>query len=259
MTNGGMIGPRNNIIPYRTSGLYDLSEQYSASKSGNWERSIVRDGLVLWLEASHPDSYPGSGNTWYDLSGNNKNFTFYNSPAYSITNSAYLDFDGNNQYAESPSIIMTSPQSMSFFAWIYPKSDGQILTILGQQAINAAYHHSSIEVDSSGLLKMSLWHGGLTNRVTTILPSFNSWYYVGYTYAGTTLTGYLNGVSVGSTTFTWSPPANMYFGLMAIDTTSMGTAEYGDSRMSSLKTYSRAINSNEIQQNFSAAKSRYGL
>ena len=30
---------------------------------------IVTDGLVLSLDAADKNSYPGSGTTWYDLSG----------------------------------------------------------------------------------------------------------------------------------------------------------------------------------------------
>src|SRR6056300_111169 len=36
---------------------------------------IVRDGLVLHLDAANVKSYPGSGSTWFDLSGNGNNFT----------------------------------------------------------------------------------------------------------------------------------------------------------------------------------------
>jgi hypothetical protein len=32
--------------------------------------AIVRDGLVLALDAADRNSYPGTGTTWYDLSGN---------------------------------------------------------------------------------------------------------------------------------------------------------------------------------------------
>ena len=40
---------------------------------------IVTDGLVLCLDAGNPKSYPGSGTTWYDLSGNGNNGTNSNS------------------------------------------------------------------------------------------------------------------------------------------------------------------------------------
>ena len=34
-----------------------------------YNTSIVRDGLVLQLDAANVKSYPGTGTTWYDLSG----------------------------------------------------------------------------------------------------------------------------------------------------------------------------------------------
>jgi hypothetical protein len=41
----------------------------------NYGPSIVKDGLVLALNAADVNSYPGSGNTWYDVSGNGNNAT----------------------------------------------------------------------------------------------------------------------------------------------------------------------------------------
>jgi hypothetical protein len=48
----------------------------------NYGPRIVRDGLILSLDAADPNSYPGSGNTWYDLSGKGYHHTIYNSPSY---------------------------------------------------------------------------------------------------------------------------------------------------------------------------------
>jgi|TARA_R110000765_G_scaffold68479_1_gene132338 hypothetical protein len=36
---------------------------------------IITEGLVLALDAASQRSYPGTGTTWYDLSGNNNDFT----------------------------------------------------------------------------------------------------------------------------------------------------------------------------------------
>jgi hypothetical protein len=53
---------------------------------------IVTDGLILHLDAANPASYPGSGTTWYDLSGVGNNFTLdavgltYNSGVFDLTN-----------------------------------------------------------------------------------------------------------------------------------------------------------------------------
>ena len=51
-------------------------------------------GLVLNLDAADRNSYPGSGTTWYDLSGNGNNGTLTNGPTF--TSPGYFSFDGTD-------------------------------------------------------------------------------------------------------------------------------------------------------------------
>jgi hypothetical protein len=37
--------------------------------------NIVTNGLVMAVDAANPKSYPGSGTTWYDISGNGHNLS----------------------------------------------------------------------------------------------------------------------------------------------------------------------------------------
>ena len=39
---------------------------------------MITDGLIVALDASVSESYPGSGTTWTDLSGNGNNGTLVN-------------------------------------------------------------------------------------------------------------------------------------------------------------------------------------
>jgi hypothetical protein len=56
---------------------------------------IVRNGLILCLDAANPRSYPGSGTDWNDLSGNGNNFTI-NSSAYSTSGGIpHMNFEGS--------------------------------------------------------------------------------------------------------------------------------------------------------------------
>lgn len=220
---------------------------------------IVIDSLVLNLDAGDTSSYPGSGTTWTDLVSPQTNATLVNGVTYSSSNSGYLIFNGTNQYANFASNILTSSETaVSFFMWIYPETDGIALTILGQSTINTGYHHSAIEVGSSGQLRMGLWNGSSISSVSSTL-TFNTWNNVGFTYSGTTLTGYLNGSSIGTNSFTWSKTANMYFGIMATDSTNMGTSAYGDGNVSTFYVYNKALNSTEVTQNYNALKGRFGL
>ena len=196
---------------------------------------------------------------WTDISGQGNNATLVNTPTFSFADGGSVVFDGTNDYANFGSNILTSSTTeISCFFWIYPVSDGIILSVLGQSSINTGYHHSSIEIGSSGELRMSLWHGNLNNKVTSSL-SFNSWNNVGFTYSGTTLTGYLNGSSVGTATFTWSKTSNFYFGIMAEDSTNMGTSAYGHGNVSNFFIYKKALTASEVLKNYNALKVRFGL
>lgn len=64
----------------------------------------VTNGLYLMLDAANTASYPGSGTTWYDVSGNGRNFTLRNTAAYTNTitgNSSvkYMNFRNSSCYA----------------------------------------------------------------------------------------------------------------------------------------------------------------
>jgi len=57
--------------------------------------NIVRDELILALDAGSARSYPGSGTTWKDLSGNGYDASFVGSVGYSTTYNGVLSVDGN--------------------------------------------------------------------------------------------------------------------------------------------------------------------
>ena len=57
--------------------------------------SITTDGLVLCLDAANPRSYPGSGNTWLDLSGYNKNVNLV-TDTFDSTDKAAFSYNFNN-------------------------------------------------------------------------------------------------------------------------------------------------------------------
>ena len=71
---------------------------------------IVTDGLVLHLDAADRNSYPGSGTTFTDLSGNGNNATLQNGTSYSSDNGGTLVYDG----ADDKITIQNSTSLSSF-------------------------------------------------------------------------------------------------------------------------------------------------
>ena len=57
--------------------------------------NIVTDGLVLALDAASPKSYPGSGTTLFDLSGNGNEGTLTSGPTFSSQNNGAIQVDGS--------------------------------------------------------------------------------------------------------------------------------------------------------------------
>jgi hypothetical protein len=79
---------------------------------------IVEDGLVLYLDAANERSYPGSGNTWYDLSGNSNSLTTYNGASFVSDNLGSVQFDGSNDYASNSSLFLGTDPLFSIVLWV---------------------------------------------------------------------------------------------------------------------------------------------
>lgn len=58
--------------------------------------NIIQNGLVFALDAANKKSYPGSGTTWKDLSGNGNDGTLTNGPTFDSGNGGSIVLDGTN-------------------------------------------------------------------------------------------------------------------------------------------------------------------
>lgn len=73
--NGGRIGPKNTTSTSVASGVWSMGEQFSLRKASLWPSSIITSGLVAAWDAGNSASYPGTGTSWFDLSGNGLTLT----------------------------------------------------------------------------------------------------------------------------------------------------------------------------------------
>jgi hypothetical protein len=73
----------------------------------------VIDGSLIYLDSRNTDSYPGSGTTWFDLSGNNNNSTLVNGVFFDATNKSMV-FDGINDRIQTP-LNYTMPTGLENF------------------------------------------------------------------------------------------------------------------------------------------------
>lgn len=78
-------------------------------EAGGGGGGVVTTGLQAYYDAGNASSYPGSGTTVYDLSGNSRTATLVGDIAYSGSNGGVLD-TGNTAfgYLEMPSSVITA-------------------------------------------------------------------------------------------------------------------------------------------------------
>jgi hypothetical protein len=238
-----------------------------------YQGSIVTSNLILNLDAGNVISYPGSGNIWYDLSGNNNNFTLYNGVGYSTDNGGCLVFDGVNDYVSSSSNINLSSYDYVVVEVFY-KCDSTTVAMLfehtpnwnvnlggfglainadgNNQLTNCNHTNHNTEVARNYLVSdNSSWSNNL-NLYSKISDSTGRLTYVnGNLVSFTTTGGYPTGT--GTSPNGSFPNAIFYIGSRG------GSSSFFNGRISSIKIYGFKINSSQVQQNFNAYRSRFGI
>jgi len=224
---------------------------------------VITDGLVLALDAADVSSYPGSGTTWTDLSGNGNNGTLTNMDGtnFNSANGGSLTFDGTNEYVNcgNPSSLNfgTGNFTLSFVTYTTAygfqggsyvgKGNGTTIGFDFRDANFYVYGTLGLIARGSFLATLNVW------QIHTIVYDSSSSPYVKF---------YKNGTYTGASTT--NNPANI-----SSITTSLpfriglsvagGTTRYFNGRIPSVQVYNRALTASEIQQNFNALRGRYGI
>lgn len=228
---------------------------------------IIEDGLVLCLDAADRNSYPGSGTTWYDLSGNGNNGTFGAStaaPTFSSANGGSIVFDGSNDYVSGNISSLSSPFTIECVGKFnnVTQTDYEYFVRLG----DATTSNTMISISKIG------------NQYLTD-PNYRGFLYF---YTGT---GGANRTDIDLRTTEWvhitlvtlavSPYIKVYKNAIegtVIDTlgstiTTNGgyrigawsTSWYLNGSIANTRIYNRELSANEVEQNYNATKGRFGL
>lgn len=216
---------------------------------------IVTDGLKICLDAKNPKSYPGSGTTWYDLSGNGNHCVFGNTPTWSdgeftfngtsnvgtITNNSTLDFS-----SEQTVLMVLLPTAASgrrnpwnqayggYGTWTWEGNGSKnINQYFGDAGTNntpyVGYGSSVLATDELGIM------------ISTRDTSNQTW----YKNDGTpTIRAHSYDVLTTTT-------ANILIG--------NGYAGYFQGKINYVLAYTRALSYTEVIQTVSAIRTRYGV
>jgi hypothetical protein len=217
--------------------------------------SIVKDGLVLYLDAANVKSYTGSGTTWGDLSGNDNNGTLVNGPTLVEGNLGSIEFDGVDDYGnfgdnQMLNSTLNGNTNWSISYWVNPLVNGRILDRgnIGQDPTGALeLNVQSVSRNNTG--------GGSSSLSVNIIGT--GWNYITVTRTSSLLfSWYLNGVFSNSSQLTASYDGS---GIWKIGRRAANTSSIYQGKISKVQIYNRALTVEEILQNYNATKGRYGL
>jgi hypothetical protein len=194
-------------------------------------------------------------NIWYDMSGNGNNGTLTNIPYHFIgadgTN-GYMSFDGTNDYVDVPNALssISSSNSHTFSFWFnadnlstdkIPFSSG----LAGNYYIQLTSSVFYVQIGSS-------------YRTYSFSTSTNTWYNVCFVK---------NGINDAGDLYINSSLKSSYTGSIASTPSGLSSLFLGKyysgyqfpGKIAQVQIYNRALTAAEIQQNFNANRSRFGI
>ena len=228
---------------------------------------IVTTGLVVNLDAGNSSSYPGSGTTWTDLTGNGNNGTLVNGVGYSSSNQGSLVFNNTTETSVSlaPSSAFTfGSGDFSVEMWVYvtlTNDHPNYLTIngnsnfysalrfsyyLGGWGFATSYNGSSWAVQESTPYTPNAWTQVVLSRISgTAYAYINGAFKKSYSLPGTLMASTsTQATTIGNLAYFTNPPN--YFNLTGNISITRIYKGYG-------------LTSANVLQNYNVDKSRYGL
>jgi len=284
---GGSTGDYPLNFAY-DGGVYSPNDFYNANRTGLWRPPTGPvSGSTLYFDAGNYASYPGSGNTWYDLSGNDHNGTLTNLK-FDPKNGGTLYFPGNGYCATPYDALVNLGANYTIFVM------AKVLTKTGYNPFFSTYHdyngnsiwgtaflhaNDSNYGMRSAQLRCYTGSGGWVNRfacsnTSTVDGSWKMYAVVGtnvtsnqnYTYYtnGNNAAGFywwsIGGQSVNYWYANINDAKNSCFVGRQYSAPDPGYANAAaNMELGVIMIYKSALNGTQIQQNYDYFKVRYGL
>jgi hypothetical protein len=206
----------------------------------------------MYLDADSPESYPGSGTNWYDLSNNNNNGVLNGGITYT-TNSGYgvIQLNGTGNYVSVSSLNLSSGNFTVIGGTRYTSTGaspigGRILSGLNNNWLLGHWNNSIANYYSVGWVTGAGAGGTDTNwRI--------------YAGTGNPTTGvysfYINGSVNTSGGGGTAGPNGLAIGAYGPG----GPSEFSNGQVSFVLAYNRILSASEITRIYDAFKYRIGL
>jgi hypothetical protein len=223
--------------------------------------NIVTSNLILWYDPNFATSYPGTGTAITNLAstslaGTMSNITF---------TSPYFSYNGSSSQISIADNALLEPGSgdWTMEAWVYLSSSSGSKVVMGKFDPGGGAQDVSYSIRIIGdAIYAQIGNGSSVVDTPAYTIPLNTWTHVTYVWknvATNSLEAYINGVSVGSVSHSFSSilntSANLYIG-------SYNGGEYSqwmNGRIGVTRLYNAALSSAQVLQNYNANKAAYGL
>ena len=226
---------------------------------------LVTSGLIMHLDASNASSYPGSGTSWFDLSGNSKTVSL-NNASYSSTDGGGISFNGTSTYGTFNSSGFTTSYTIEAMVKLNQyNSDGSTSSDIMMLTNSSDTHGFLLEVDAGPRWRnvhrfpygtypddeLLTANGSVTD---------NTKYHIMVVRDGSSSQKlYVNGVVVSSKTPGYGGfDTGLVRGTLGRLCQNCATRHWSG-LMHQVRIYNRALTPTEAVQNFNYTKGKFGL
>lgn len=220
-------------------------------------------GYSLLLDAADTNSYPGSGTSWFDLSGNNNTATLQTGMTWNAA--GYMELNGTSSTGGYASIVhasnLTPTTGFSVLIWCYPTNlDGTNPRWFLSKRTSTGSDYSYVTLAFTNNAIFSDTGQGNRYNSNASLATNNAWQHFAICWSGAdqAIKFYKNGVLdklvSGTPSSITSQTANVLIGAAGGSTLRFG------GRMGHITYYNnRSLLTTEVEQAYTAHRSRYGL
>lgn len=221
----------------------------------------VTTNLLMYVDASKSSSYPGSGTTWSDLSGNGRNMTLTNGPTFVSGTPSYFSFDGTNDYAGTSITTFNNTNNVSgtIEGWVNIPDTTGYRHIFGMRSNNNSFFFLLLFDSPNTEARVTVNGTNLDINYNPGSGFWNNWKQIVFTFDRSDhktrlyVNGSIVGTSSGTNTNTYGTLPDFQVG----GETNNGF--YSNMYGSKFLVYNKALSSTEVSQNYNAFKSEFGL
>ena len=217
--------------------------------------SIPQQNLILHLDAGNINSYPGTGTSWYEISGSGSTATLTGGPTFTSSYGGGFVFSGTDQYATVPtaSRFDLGTGSATIIAWFKLTSSGLICIASKRNGTGfQLYSYSGkLYADGAGTAGKSSSQSVNTGKIFCGA--------VVYDRDASLMRLYINGVEDGNVALASTTLTDVAGVNVGRATLGGGSADYFNGTIYQVQIYNKALSPKEMRENFELLRSRYGV